>query len=89
MNKKELFKFLEQNTKPLQFEYCECGCHGFFCSIGKIYFWHGDADKDGNYNISNTHSYFTSVIFTGNHKQIQKFVRSEQIDYLSQYFTVD
>lgn len=41
--------------KKLNFEYCECGCHGFELSVAGQYFWVFD-DLKGSFHVHSGHS---------------------------------
>lgn len=54
-----------KSKRSIDWEYCECGCHGFTVSIGDEYFWayvHLPSEKISVY--SNTHGPYGTRIGT-------------------------
>lgn len=66
--------------KKLDFEYCECGCHGFELSVAGQYFWVND-DLKGNYDVHSGHGWISHrLIRLKSWDEVRAYVRGKLED---------
>ena len=68
---------MAKKKRDIDFEYCECGCHGFSLSIAGQNFWVLD-DLKGHLRLHSGHGWLSPKLAVfENWKEVEAFVRGK------------